>query len=73
MIPDGADGWVVWLLFFVANEGKALLNSRKGDTLSEKVWLWFDIDRRESNWTGKRLALLAGMGWLTVHFVWGVW
>lgn len=67
------DAWIIWIGAFIAIEGKALLNSKKGDTLSEAVWNWFDIDERESNWTGKRIALLGGLVWLTGHFVWRVW
>ena len=67
MIPDGADGWIIWIAFFIANEGKALLNAKDGDTFSEKVWKWFEIDKAESNWTGKRIALVAGLVWLVGH------
>lgn len=38
--------WVLWLALFAVIEGMALVNSRKGDTLSEHVWAWFGIGSR---------------------------
>jgi len=67
------DAWIIWIGMFVVIEGKALMNAKAGDTLSEKIWMWFDIDKRDSNWTGKRIGLLAGLVWLTGRFVWRVW
>jgi hypothetical protein len=32
--------WLVWGLAFAVIEGVALVNSRRGDTLSEHVWAW---------------------------------
>ena len=64
--------WGIWIALFVAIEGKAILNSKKGDTLSEHIWSWFNIDKRESNWTGKRIALLGSLVWLVGHLVWRV-
>ena len=68
MLEDGfTHAWLMWIAAFVAIEGKALLNSKKGDTLSEHVWNWFNIDERESNWTGKRVVLVGGLVWLLAH------
>lgn len=72
MMGGFTTAWIIWILMFIAIEGKAILNSRKGDTLSEHVWNWFNIDKRESNWTGKRIALCAGLLWLIAHLVWRI-
>lgn len=69
-------GWLVWLAAFAVLEGKALFNKTPGDTLSEHVWKWFATTQGS---TGKpsgsvrlrRFALLAFMGWLSVHFLTG--
>lgn len=60
-------GWVVWGLLFVGWEGLALFNGQEGDTLSETVWSWFDVDAHA--WTYKRYALVAFMIWLSAHFI----
>lgn len=73
--------WIAWLAAFAAIEGKALLNKREGDTLSEKTWKWFATSKQQSAKEGtdqpkgtvriRRFVLLAGMCWLTVHFMTG--
>lgn len=68
--------WLAWLAAFGVIEGKALLNKRDGDTLSEHVWRWFATERGStgtpSAWMRtRRFALLAFMGWLTAHFMTG--
>ena len=62
--------WVVWLLAFVVIEGAAVLNKKRGDTLTAHVIRWFDATREEG-WNKKRIVLLVTMVMLTVHFVWG--
>lgn len=71
-------GWVGFLAYFVALEAFALWRSYRagyrGGTLSEHVWLWFGVDRGvKPNWWAylRRFVLVAGMAWLTVHFVGG--
>lgn len=64
-------GWIVWALGFAVLEGVALVNKRKGDTLSEHVWKYFDVDTKR--WTFLRFVLTAGMVWLTGHFVFRLW
>jgi hypothetical protein len=64
-------GWIVWFLYFVVLEGLALANSKEGDTLSEHVWRWFDVDAGQ--WTFKRFVLAAGMLWLSGHFIFRIW
>ncbi|MFD3573858.1 hypothetical protein [Streptomyces sp. NPDC058644] len=69
--------WVVWLAAFGVIEGLALRRKRPGDTLSEHVWAWFAIARRDPMPDGltrlRRFALLAGVGWLAAHFLSGGW
>lgn len=73
--------WIGWIIYFVAVEAVALLNSRDGDTLSEHVWAWFGTEwhkgatpRQRSGWTQlRRIVLLAFLVWLTAHFMTGGW
>ena len=62
--------WLVWITAFLGIEGAALLDKKKGDTLSEHVWKWFRISDKPQGWNIRRLALLGGTGWLMLHFVW---
>ncbi|ADE43486.1 gp19 [Streptomyces phage phiSASD1] len=68
--------WVVWLAAFVVIEGLALLRKRPDDTLSEHVWRWFAVARAtqpDGRTRLRRFMLLAGMSWLSVHFLTGGW
>ena len=67
------EAWSLWIAAFIAIEGRAILSKEKGDTLSEHVWKWFNIEKRESNWTGKRVFLAGGLVWLLGHLAWRVW
>jgi hypothetical protein len=63
--------WIAWLAMFAAVEGAALVNGRRGDTLSEHVRRWFATEASaETNaWSRlRRAALLGFMAWLAVHF-----
>lgn len=64
-------GWVVWLLMFGAIEGAALIDKRKGDTLSEHTWRWFSIKHKGRGWRIRRFSLLAFLAWLSAHFMTG--
>ena len=55
--------WVAWIALFAIIEGAALLNKKKGDTLSENVWRWFPKN------TVRGIALFAFMAWLFMHFI----
>lgn len=66
--------WVGWLAAFCVIEGAALARKAPGDTLSEHVWAWFHTKRgtRADGTTRlRRLALLAFVTWLAVHFLTG--
>lgn len=65
--------WVALLGACALVELAAILNKKKGDTLSEHVWKWFAVkDKKRVGWLGfRRTMLLLGMVWLTVHFVTG--
>jgi hypothetical protein len=69
-------GWIIWLVAFLIWEGIALFNSKKGDTLSEHIWIWFGT-RRGQKKSGtiqlRRFILLAFMVWLGAHFLTGGW
>lgn len=69
--------WLLWGIAFFAIELPAFLNDRKGDTLSEQVWMLFSVRGKGTLWRVRRgllaLALmvlsyhfLAGGGWLVV-------
>jgi hypothetical protein len=62
-------GWLAWIAGFVVLEGKALLNEKRGDTLSEHVWHWFSIKHDGTHKVLRRSALGAGLGWLVLHFM----
>ena len=75
-------GWIVWLLYLAILEGIALFNSKPGDTFSEHMWIWFGTKRNETGQpeakrTGwmqfRRFILVAGMAWLSFHFISGGW
>lgn len=63
--------WVVWVIAALAVEIWALLNQVRGDTLSEKVWLWASTNHRGTAFRVRRFFLLVLMCWLTVHFMTG--
>lgn len=67
--------WLVWGLAFLVIEGFALARKKRGDTLSEHVWSWFQLRGRKD---GKRpwqiivrILFMAFWCWLTVHFLFG--
>lgn len=63
--------WIWWGAMFLVIEGLALLNKDKGDTLSEHVWSWFSIKNKGPGWKWRRLALVAFLAWLVLHFLTG--
>jgi hypothetical protein len=63
--------WLFWLLMFAAIELPALVNKRRGDTLSEHVWSWFAVRDKPKGWVFRRLILILFLGWLVAHFVTG--
>lgn len=66
--------WIGWLLYFVIVEAVALRNSRRGDTLSEHVWMWFGVRKEQTGWSRfRRVVLIGFMVWLSLHFITGGW
>ena len=57
--------WVAIILTGVGLEVFALLNAAPNDTFSDQVW-----DLLTLAWP-LRIAVLAGMAWLTLHFIRG--
>jgi hypothetical protein len=65
--------WIFWIAMFFAIEVPAILNKRRGDTLSEHVWRWFAVTDKPAGWQLRRFILLTFLAWLTVHFLTGGW
>ena len=65
--------WLLWIAMFLVIEGAAIWNKYEGDTLSEHVWNWFSVKDKGKGWRARRVALLAFLAWLTVHFITGGW
>lgn len=63
--------WIIWLAFFAAIEGAALIRRKPGDTLSEHIWAWFQIRDKPQQWTVRRGVLAGFLVWLLVHMVAG--
>jgi hypothetical protein len=76
--------WLIWGLWFVIWEGRALINKSTGDTLSENVWNWLRGKRQRVNnfpdppikWnhnTWRTWFLFMFLIWLAFHlsFGWG--
>ena len=61
-------GWLLWGGMFVALEGAALLNKKKGDTLTDHVRKWGSVTEKSRGWRWRRITLLSFTIWLTVHF-----
>lgn len=68
-------GWLLWIAWFVVEEGVALALKKPGRTLSEHVWDWLNVyDKRPTALTVMgRTALAIGGIWLAGHFAMGWW
>lgn len=71
-------GWIGWLVWFFIEELAAIYFGGWEATLSGHVWLAFaikdsagDLQGRGHFWRLRRIALIALMGWLTLHFLSG--
>ena len=53
--------WIAWGLMFAVVEAAALVNDKRGDTLSEHLRLWFRTDTRP----GRTVWLVVSGGFLT--------
>ncbi len=66
--------WIGWGIYFGIFETLALLNKKRGDTLSETIWRWFAVQNPDAKLRKVRvLGLLLFMVWLLTHFVTGGW
>lgn len=67
--------WIGWIVAFLVIEGFAIINKKRGDTLSEHVWSWFQLKGRKDDkkpWQVLlRLGFLFFWVWLTFHFLSG--
>lgn len=64
-------GWLLWLAWFVIEEGSALCGPRNGRTLSEHCWAWFSLKEKGHWWRARRFAALAFLCWLSAHLLTG--
>ncbi len=55
--------WFIWILWFILVEGRAIKDKKKGDTLSEHVWLVLQATPL------LKWLTAAGLVWLAGHFV----
>lgn len=66
-------GWIAWIVYFCILEFLAIKNRKKGDTLSEHVWVWFGVRDKPNLWAWiRRVILILFMVWLSLHFILGV-
>jgi hypothetical protein len=67
--------WLLILGLLGSVELVALIDSRKGDTLSEAVWRWFHVHDKVPNPIAyvARGLLLVFLVWLCGHLVFGWW
>ena len=61
--------WLFWLALFLAIEGAAIKDKRKGDTLSEHIWKWAAIGDKPKGWRWRRITLMGFLAWLVGHFL----
>ncbi|MGV1006974.1 MAG: hypothetical protein ACOYEV_19915 [Candidatus Nanopelagicales bacterium] len=67
--------WIVWIGYFLAVEGTALVCSRKNDTLSELFWRYLHIGKSappagRAVWVIRVMTLAFGV-WLVLHMAFG--
>jgi len=65
--------WVVWILTFAIIEAVAIFDKKKGDTLSEHIWEWFDIKQTEKFYKLKRFTFVSLLVWFIFHILTGGW
>lgn len=60
--------WLLWVAAFAVIEGVAVVNDKRGDTLSEHFRLWFRTDTRVGRtiWLGVSGLFFA---WFVAHIV----
>jgi hypothetical protein len=66
--------WLAWIVAFFALELPPIIHDHPQDTLSDHVWLWFDIPQHKApleTVRARRFLLLALMAWLIAHFLSG--
>jgi hypothetical protein len=64
-------GWLLWILWFVIEEGYAFATHNMSGTLSDHVWYWFSINGHSDFWRLRRFMLLSFLSWLSLHFLTG--
>lgn len=65
--------WITLGAIIAVVESVALLNTMKGDTLSEHVWLWLKVKDKSHKFTAWRFFVGVFLIWLTGHLVFGWW
>lgn len=68
-------GWLAWGAFFCVLEGIAVATKNWDGTLSNHIRRWIGESSDKQSWSSylRRGALLIFMGWLSGHFVFGLW
>ena len=65
--------WLAWGFVFVVVETLAIIDRRRGDTLSEHVWKWLKVGARQPTllvWVA-RAGVLIFCAWLGFHLAFG--
>jgi hypothetical protein len=62
--------WIGWLLAFAMFEGRALLDTREGDTLSERTREWFRTNKSPLGRQVFGWGWVAFSGWFLWHILW---
>ncbi len=72
----GPIGWALWFVMFMAIEIPALLNKKRGDTLTEVIRYWFGFSKRagdKQSWgmRARRGSFYAFSIWFFGHIAYG--
>ena len=61
--------WLLWLGFFAAIEGDALVRKDYASTLTAHIRKWAAMEGKPAGWRARRAMLVAFLAWLVAHLV----
>lgn len=62
--------WLAWFAIFAIFEGNAIANETEGDTLSERLRVWYRV-RTPAGKLGLTATIVALASWLIPHLILG--